>query len=182
MNVFIKLLLSMIFFFISPFVCADGLRGVSSTLKSVQKPIEAAIAKAELLYETNGGVELNQEESVSSSNSFLSKLEISTDYNIELRFPAEQPSQSNRLLPFTHAMLDKRIIFIPITDELENNAIITTWECLTNIDEGAEMFMGHDVDSMEGNVSIITDTDNASDNPYISNCVFITTETLEGLL
>lgn len=158
---------------------AYDLNAVSGTLKAIEKPLRAAIDRAEDEYKNNSGTDMPTSLNVPTTSKFIQTLEIMRDYNVRLIFTPTRPvAESGGLLPMSTIFLNKTIIFIPIKDTLGDPPIpiISFWECATNADEGAVMFMGQETDNTAGNISLISTEGRADTNPYLSNCIFITTQ------
>lgn len=168
-----------------------NLRGVASTLKHIERPMKAAVAKAEKLFEQNGGQALTAAVSMLSgtaANPHLKTLEIGTDYHVDLVFKGAtidiatgaqtiDTTAANSRNPVTAALRGVTIKLIPIY--VQGNAVVTSWECLTDADAYATTFVDHTVSP--GSVSYITRSDLARGNPYLGNCVYLDNSSLTAL-
>lgn len=167
---------------------AASLRGVKDTLDNIKDAIEYTILKAEDLFEQNGGAPMRQPMNLLKSetgNPFLRIVRISPDYNVEIQLQGKRLIDgthgelfedatdfgSDATIPVTQALNGAQIQFFPVY--FSGSAVITTWECITNADEGATPFIYADTASTAGNISFISVNGNPGDNRYISNCIYL---------
>jgi hypothetical protein len=157
------------------------LTGVKGTLKNVEKAIKSAVSKAEELYEQNGGGVLSDDIELldpSGTTPFLSALTITTAYDVIITFAGtfgttfanDSVYGSAATIPVAQALMGGTIKLIPIHNEGE--AVINSWECLTNVDDNAKAFMGSSAGAVEGNISMISTKGNNGTNEYLSNCIY----------
>jgi hypothetical protein len=158
------------------------LRGVKGTLKNVEKAIKSAVSKAEELYEQNGGGALSGDIALvdSAQNPFINTLTIRDDYSINFMFGGSpgttfedtSATGSATTVPVTQALQSAKILLIPIYNP--GDAVITSWECITDAEIGLKTFMGEDNDkeALRGTISYISTNGNNGTNEYLSNCIY----------
>lgn len=153
---------------------AATLAGVSGTLKNVESAINAAVKKAERMFEEKhgDGTSLNPPISLLSTpntNPYLTTLEVDPNWHIQITFASNAKAAINAggiLSPVAPALLGKQIALMPVYAAGDEK--ITAWECLTNADRGVQEFVGND--DREFGASFIRDY---TKNPYLSLCIYL---------
>jgi hypothetical protein len=160
------------------------LTGVKGTLKNVEKAIKSAVSKAEELYEQNGGGTGTAIDLIDSANTpFLSALSIDADYKVTITFFGSSGtafantsgSGTSATIPVAQALMGGTIKLIPIHNE--GDAVINSWECITDVDNNAKAFIGTSAGAVAGNISLISTKGNNGTNEYLSNCIYVESTT-----
>lgn len=157
--------------------------GIAGTLKNTEKAIRASVLRAEEIYEQNGGAPLLSAIDLltTGNNPFLNSIQVDVNYGVRITFAGAvgSPSSfadnadvgSNATIPVAQALNGRVIHLIPIMGTGDSS--ITTWECITNIDDGVNVIMGGDSSATSGNISFIARPEINQGNVYISNCIFV---------
>lgn len=155
------------------------IQDVKKTLSEVEKPIKEVVAKAEELFIENNGAILKDNINIISSgtNPYIASLNILTSLNYEVVLTfvgrAGKPyiyEEIEKTNPVAKSLFGTKIILIPIYDA--GATMISSWDCLTNADEQAKIFIGDEAAS-SGNVSFISTNENSSSNEYLSSCIYL---------
>lgn len=151
---------------------ANNLAAVKGTLRNVETAIETAVKQAEKLYEQNGGVAMAAQVNAlktSGSNPYIDKLIIDTDYKVLFKFAGTKKGAKtvSAKVPVTHALLGKEIALLPMHND--NDARVSSWECLTNSDRDVAEFMNSS-GTPEFSASFIRRN---TGNPYLSMCIYV---------
>jgi hypothetical protein len=183
MNIKFYFLICLVFITINAEAAGGAhLTGVKGTLKNAEKAIKSAVSKAEELYEQNGGA--SRDAPVLSlldlgNSPFLQILDIGTLYEVYIVFagtPGEvfmdnSDTGSGATIPVAQVLRGATIKLVPIFNP--GDAVISSWECLTDADKNVVAFMGASSASTVGNISFISTNGNNGTNEYLSNCIYI---------
>lgn len=192
LNKNLKLALFLMMLTLTPLSSFSGsmLLGVSGTLKNVEKAMRAAVLRSEELYEQNGGAYLNSQIELLNgpANPFLNRLTINNNYSIILVFEGDPAMPafsddsnafgSNTTIPVARSLMNKRVMLIPIYNN--GDSVITAWECLTDADQ-VSYFLGANSTATVGNISFLSRPEINQGNVYLSNCIFIDSDSLDPL-
>lgn len=186
---YLRILIILIINFISlvSFASVGNLRLIDKTIKHIEGKLVASVLKAEKLFEQNGGASISEFSMIElSDNPYVKSLVINEFYDVILKFRGdklsagthdayEHGSSPNLVAPVLRGITIK---LHPVYSE--GDAVITSWECLTNADSEAKTFIGHTVPI--GDVSYITKSKAVKHSQYLRNCVYITFDEDEPVL
>ena len=153
-------------------VATANLAAVKGTMRNVETAIETAVRQAEKLYEQNGGVAMAAPVNalkIVGNNPYIDKLTIETDYKVLFKFASTKKTAKTVAgkVPVTHALLGKEIALLPMHND--NDARVTSWECLTNADKDVAEFLNSS-GTPEFSASFIRRN---TGNPYLSMCIYV---------
>jgi hypothetical protein len=165
-----------------------------ATLESINKLVDAAVARTEMIYQnlgTNGVIQTSSTAGYaenllgSTADPYLQHLKIANaGLKIQIQFVGTAMGKnsygttgSTVKAPVLPQLLGKKIILVPIynfTSNSNRDATISSYECLTDADTGLASFM-NDVGTREGQQSFISQY---SENKYLGKCQYLSTTNL----
>ena len=145
---------------------------IAGTLKNIDTSVSIAVQTAEQLYVNNSGSALGSATVLTTTHPYFQTFQIDTDYSIQMHFAATEGTKVNHnggtegTIGTIDALDGKKILLVPVYTT--GDAVITSWECLTDADIAYSQGLG--VDAVDGDKSFIT---RFTKSPYLALCTYV---------
>lgn len=140
---------------------------IKASFSSMEKMIDAAILKAEELFEQNNGRKIKQINLLTKPNKIAEILRISSDYKVQFKFPTTKNPKNPKDIPII--LSGVKIELRPIYNKGDSS--ITAWKCITNADVMYKKITGKSTEAIrKGGLSYITSPEYLNENQYLSMC------------
>lgn len=152
---------------------ASSLVGVTGTLKNLEKSVNVAIQKSDSYFEEKKGARLPGKINLlnnNNTNPYVNTLQIMEDYKVVMQLSGGNPNPSgapNVASPVAQVLLGKSFIFVPVYEN--GDAVITSWECITDADKNVREFIGN-AGAKENSRSYISAQ---TSNKYLTTCIYV---------